>query len=121
MKLLAVAVLRSSVANGLLDGLQVDFRTPFGDVAGFQPMCLVGPNGAGKSQFLQVVAEAMQAVLHACVPEEERVDANPSLNFVAEYLVSPPGKTKGPIHVRVSRGDERPEIVIRRRQKGEWL
>jgi restriction system-associated AAA family ATPase len=120
MKLLSVAVLRSSVANGLLDGLQVDFRTPFDDIADFQPTCLVGPNGAGKSQFLQVVAEAMQAVLHACVPEEEHIDANPALEFVVEYLISPPGATVSPVHVRVSRGDERPELVIERREEGEW-
>jgi restriction system-associated AAA family ATPase len=119
--LLSVAVVRSSVANGLLDGLQVDFRRPLDDVAGFQPTCLIGPNGAGKSQFLQVVAEAMQAVLHACVPEEERIDANPGLEFVIEYLISPRGAAAGRVHVRVSRGDERPELVIARREAGEWV
>jgi restriction system-associated AAA family ATPase len=120
LKLLSVAVLSSRVANGLLDGLQVDFRTPFDEVVGFRPMCLVGPNGAGKSQFLQVIAEIMQAVLHSCLPEQERVDANPALEFVIEYLITPPGTTGDPVHMRVSRGDERPELVIARRTEDGW-
>jgi restriction system-associated AAA family ATPase len=120
VKLLSVAVLRSSTPDGLLNGLQVDFRAPFEAADHFQPMCLVGPNGAGKSQFLQVVAEAMQALLHTCVPEEERVDANPSLEFVLEYLIWPDGETGKPVHVRVSRGDERPELCIARREAGKW-
>lgn len=120
MKLLSVAVLRSNAADGLLDGLQVDFRTPSDDVAGFQPICLVGPNGAGKSQFLQVLAEAMQAVLHACVPEEERVEANPSLRFVIEYLVWPQGQEGDAVHVRASRGNERAGLYIARLDADLW-
>jgi restriction system-associated AAA family ATPase len=120
MKLLSVVILRSNTANGLLDGLQVDFRSPFEEAAGFRPMCLVGPNGTGKSQFLQTIAEMMQALLHKCLPDQERVDTNPSLDFIVEYLISPP--TQGaPVQVRASRGAHAPDLVISRREKDVWI
>lgn len=102
MKLLRVRVLKAATCGGLLDGLDQWFRSPRTDYSAFEPLCFVGPNGAGKSQFLQVLAEMLQAAYHACIPSEERSETNPDLQFELEYLFRPAGARK-PTHVRISR------------------
>lgn len=123
MKLTRVHILKAATCGGLLDGLDVTLRGGVDESGGFDPICLVGPNGAGKSQFLQVIAEAFQAVFHECVPSEERTNGNDDLQFVLEYLVHPAGASK-PVHVRVARqseGRRRPSLKIERRKDLEWM
>ncbi len=91
MKLLRVNIITAETCGGLLDGLDLWFRSPATDSHTFEPLCLIGPNGAGKSQFLQVVAEIFQSILHATVAREERVEGNPDLQFEIEYLIQPEG------------------------------
>jgi len=84
---------------------------------------LIGPNGTGKSQFLQVLAEIFQAVFHAVVPEEERIEGNPALQFEVEYLIRPHG-TDSDVHVRLARVAEgrcKPAVVIQQKMDGEWV
>ena len=123
MRLLRVHVIAADTCGGLLDGLDLWLRSPFGHYETFEPLCLIGPNGAGKSQFLQVLAEIFQAVFHAAVPEEERIEGNPSLQFEVEYLIRPHG-TDSDVHVRIARlaeGRRRPAIVIQTRVDSEWV
>lgn len=123
MKLTRVHILKAATCGGLLDGLDVSLRGSASDSGGFDPICLVGPNGAGKSQFLQVIAEAFQAVFHECVPSEERAKGNDELQFELEYLIHPMGATE-PILVRVARqgdGRRRPVLKIERRKNLEWV
>jgi restriction system-associated AAA family ATPase len=123
MKLLRVHVIAADTCGGLLDGLDLWLRSPFGDYETFEPLCLIGPNGTGKSQFLQVLAEIFQAVFHATVPEEERIEGNSSLQFEVEYLIRP-HDTDSDVHVRIARlveGRRRPALVIQTRVDGEWV
>lgn len=130
MKLLRVDIHSAPSCGGLLDGLSVPFRSPFdSEYADFKPLCLVGPNGAGKSQFLQVVAEIFQSLIHAVAPHEERVDGNDSLLFEVEYLIKP-SWAKDPLRVKASRLIPSSEVEAKRRRKpvitlsqrvdGEW-
>src|SRR5215207_6497235 len=102
MKLLRVKVIRAETCGGLLDDFEVRLRSPKCEYDAFDPICLIGPNGAGKSQFLQVLAEIMQAITRFSHPEEEREESNPRLLFEIEYLIRPKG-TKLPLHVRAKR------------------
>lgn len=123
MKLLRVHIAAAQSCGGLLDGLDVGLRSGVASAQAFEPLCLIGPNGAGKSQFIQVIAEAFQAVLHAFVPNEERGECNPDLQFEIEYLVSSNAE-EHPIQVRASRiadGKRRPIVRISRRMDDEWV
>ena len=131
MKLLRVDIHSAPSCGGLLDGLRVPFRSPFDcEYADFKPLCLVGPNGAGKSQFLQVIAEIFQSLIHAVAPNEERVDGNDSLLFEVEYLIKP-SWAKEPLRVKASRlipsTDAEPKrrrkavITLCQRVDGEWV
>jgi restriction system-associated AAA family ATPase len=121
MKLLRVSVVAAQSCGGLLDGLDLRLRDPAFVGENFEPLCLIGPNGAGKSQFIQVIAEAFQSVLHACVPKEERGECNPELQFEIEYLIS---TSAGHEHVRVSRiaeGRRRPVVKIALWSADNWV
>ena len=123
MRLLRVHVIAADTCGGLLDGLDLWLRSPFGHYETFKPLCLIGPNGSGKSQLLQVLAEIFQAVFHAAVPEEERIEGNPSLQFEVEYVIQPHG-TDLDVHVRIARlaeGRRRPALAIQTRVDGEWV
>ncbi len=122
MKLLRVHVISADTCGGLLDDLDVWFRSPSYNYFEFDPLCLIGPNGAGKSQFLQVLVEMFQSVYHVCIGNEERVEGNSDLQFELEYLIRPEDEEK-PIHVRISRQAEkrrRPSIVVQRKDGDEW-
>jgi restriction system-associated AAA family ATPase len=122
MKLLRVHIISAATCGGLLDNLNVGLRSPFGEYSSFDPLCLIGPNGAGKSQFLQMLAEIFQAVFHICLPEEERVEGNPDLQFEIEYLIYPKNEPT-PVRVRISRkktGRKTPTLVIQRRDEEEY-
>ena len=121
MKLLRVHVISAKTCGGLLDGFDIWLRSPTADFSAFDPLCFVGPNGAGKSQFLQIVVEMFQAVFHACVPAQERLEANPDLLFEIEYLIRPPNKRK-PVHVRLSRTADtkrRAVLSVQRKHVGD--
>lgn len=123
MKLLRVHVISAETCGGLLDGLDLRLRPASSDYFTFDPLCFVGPNGAGKSQFLQVLAEIFQSVLHACVGNEERIEGNPDLQFELEYLIRP-AQSKKTTQVRISRqaiGKRRPILAIQRKQKDKWI
>lgn len=122
MKLLRVRIISAKTCGGLLDGLNLQLRSPFSSYSGFDPLCLIGPNGAGKSQFLQVLTEIFQSVFHTCIPDEERVEGNPDLLFELEYLIHPEDEQL-PVRVRISRkasGKNRPSLVIERRDEDEY-
>jgi restriction system-associated AAA family ATPase len=123
MKLIRVHVVAAQSCGGLLDGLDVRLRDATASSDLFEPLCLIGPNGAGKSQFIQIIAEAFQSVLHACVPDEERGECNPDLQFEVEYLLSAEGSDH-PTHVRATRlaeGKRRPVVKLARRLADEWI
>ena len=126
MKLLRVHIISAETCGGLLDGLNVELRSPFDDYSSFDsfdPLCFIGPNGAGKSQFLQVIAEIFQSVFYACIGEEERDDGNPDLQFELEYLIYPEDDQL-PVRVRISReaiGKKRPALKIERREEYDWI
>lgn len=123
MKLIRVHIVAAQSCGGLLDGVDVRLRGSVVAKPVFEPLCLIGPNGAGKSQFLQVIAEAFQSLLHALVPNEERDECNPDLQFEIEYIVSV-GNHEQPTHVRVARlaeGKRRPAIKIAKQSEGEWI
>lgn len=123
MKLLRVHIIAAKTCGGLLDGLDVCFRNPAFEVGAFHPMCLIGPNGAGKSQFLQVIGEIFQSILHATVDHEERVEGNPDLQFEIEYLITAPDDGT-PNHVRATRraeGRRRTTVAIAKKVENEWV
>lgn len=123
MKLTRVHVIKAATCGGLLDGLDVGLRGTLSGPEQFEPLCLVGPNGAGKSQFLQVVAEAFQTVLHSCVEDEERAKGNEDLQFEIEYVIRP-ARAREPLAVRLSRraeGKKRPVLKIERKEGLEWV
>lgn len=101
MKLLRVRIISAKTCGGLLDEVERSFRSPFGDYSTFDPLCLIGPNGAGKSQFLQMIAEIFQSAFYACIPEEERIEGNPDLQFEIEYFIYPEDNPL-PVRVRIS-------------------
>lgn len=122
MKLLRVHVIAADTCGGLLDGLDVRLRHGETVPEEFSPLCLIGPNGAGKSQFLQVVAEMFQALFHATLGTEERIDANPQLQFELEFLIRPPGQ-RNDVYVRASRqadGRRRMVVAIWKKVRGVW-
>jgi len=124
MKLLRVHIIEAETCGGLLDGLDIWFRSPTTtEYSGFDPLCLIGPNGTGKSQFLQVLTEIFQAIYHVCAPQEERTDGNPSLQFEVEYLIRPKNQ-KAPVHVLVSRqsvNKRRPQLTIVKKKDDQWV
>lgn len=123
MKLTRVHIIKAATCGGLLDGLDVGLRGSQSETEKFDPLCLVGPNGAGKSQFLQVVAEAFQAVFHACTPDEERAAGNDDIQFVIEYFIKPP-RARAPVLVRLSRrgeGKRRPLPKVERKKGAAWI
>lgn len=125
MKLIRVHIITAGASAGLLTGLDVGLRSPFIDLdtySRFDPLCLIGPNGAGKSQFLQVLTEMFQAVIHAGASTEERIEVNPDLQFELEYLIRPTPE-QPPVHVRVARqavGRRRPTIVVETKVEEGW-
>ena len=122
MRLLRVHIVEAATCGGLLDGLDLQLRSPLNAGDTFDPLCLVGPNGCGKSQFLQVIAEMFQAALHVCSPQEERLDGNPDLKFQLEYLIRP-SPLASSAHVRIRRLAEprrRPSLVIEAKENGKW-
>jgi restriction system-associated AAA family ATPase len=100
MRLIRLNIVAADTCGGLLDGLDLSFRSIFDPVNSFDPLCLIGPNGAGKSQFLQLISEIFQSVFHAIVPDEERAEGNPGILFEIEYLISISEKQ---CHVKISR------------------
>jgi restriction system-associated AAA family ATPase len=121
MRLTRVHIIKAATCGGLLDNLDVCLRGA-NALGPFDPLCLVGPNGAGKSQFLQVIAEAFQSVLHTCAEDEERAKGNEELQFEIEYVIGVKGE-KDPVAVRLSqqaRGKRRPALKVERKVKGEW-
>lgn len=122
MKLRHVRIIKADSCGDLLNGFSVEFRGMLDDTAVFEPLCLIGPNGTGKSQFLQVVAEMFQLVLHECVKSQERRSGNEALEFVAEYYVRPT-MDETPVLVRISRQLEgkRRQIRVERDADGEWV
>ena len=122
MKLLRVNIISAKTCGGLLDGLDLRFRSPSDDYSSFDPLCFIGRNGAGKSQFLQILAEIFQSAFHACVRHQERIEGNPDLQFEIEYFIDSESDL-APIRVRISRqvtGKKRPTIVIERRDDEEY-
>jgi restriction system-associated AAA family ATPase len=123
MKLLRVRIISAKTCGGLLDEVERSLRSPFKDYSAFDPLCLIGPNGAGKSQFLQMIAEIFQSVFHKCVPEEERIEGNPDLQFEIEYFIYPEDHA-APIHVRILReavDRKNPLLIIQKKEGYEWL
>ncbi len=123
MKLLRVRIISARTCGGLLDDLNVPLRSPSNDHSEFKPLCMIGPNGAGKSQFLQMLAEIFQSILHACVPTEERIESNPNIQFEIEYLIFP-ANTERPIRVRALRestNKKKAVLLIQRKEGYDWI
>ncbi|MEM7770314.1 MAG: restriction system-associated AAA family ATPase [Cyanobacteria bacterium P01_A01_bin.37] len=123
MKLLRVRIISAKTCGGLLDEVERSLRSPFGDYSTFDPLCLIGPNGAGKSQFLQMIAEIFQSAFYACMPEEERIEGNPDLQFEIEYFIYPKDEPL-PVRVRISReatDRKRPPLIIQRKEDYDWI
>jgi restriction system-associated AAA family ATPase len=120
MKLLKVEVISAITCGGLLDDFTIHMKSLQDSNLAFNPLCLIGANGAGKSQFLQVLAEMFQSAFHACLPEQERREGNPTLQFSLEYAISTDGQAS---HVRISRRTESKRLKLRiERKKGpEWI
>jgi restriction system-associated AAA family ATPase len=102
MKLLRVSIISAPTCGGLLDGFEIQLRSRNQINNSFSPLCFLGPNGSGKSQFLQIIAEIMQSICHACVPSEERIDGNQDLEYEIEYAINVLDEQK-PRIVRASR------------------
>ena len=124
MKLLRVHIISAKSCGGLLDGIDVRLRDSSAKMDVFEPLCLIGPNGAGKSQFIQVIAEAFQSLLHAVVPNEERGESNRDLLFEIEYLMFNSNQT-APVHLRASRtiptGRRKSVISLERKEEVDWV
>lgn len=123
MKLIHVNIISADTCGGLLDGFDLWFRNTYDDDHIFKPFCLIGPNGAGKSQFIQIIAEIFQSVFHAVIPNEERIEGNPNLQFEIEYLIHP-NDTSSQCHIRISRrpdGRKKPQILIEKKVNGTWI
>lgn len=119
MKLLKVEVITAITCGGLLDDFTIQMNSLHDSGFAFKPLCLIGANGAGKSQFLQVVAEMFQSAFHACLPEQERREGNPALQFSLEYSISNADVAS---HVRISRRVENKRLTLRieRKNGNEW-
>jgi restriction system-associated AAA family ATPase len=100
MRLIRLNIVSADTCGSLLDGLDLSFRSIFDPINSFDPLCLIGPNGAGKSQFLQLISEIFQSVFHAIIPDQERIEGNPSILFEIEYLIS---ISEEQHHVKISR------------------
>lgn len=123
MKLLRVYIISAETCGGLLDGLDLWIRNPKTKYDMFDPLCLIGPNGSGKSQFLQVIAEIFQSIVHAVSQKQERIESNPELLFEIEYLIKP-DPSSDPIHVKASRIKEKSKkahLKIHKKEDGEWV
>lgn len=124
MKLLRVHIVSAQSCGGLLDGIDVRLRDVSTEVSAFEPLCLIGPNGAGKSQFIQVIAEAFQSLLHAVIPNEERGESNRDLLFEIEYLIANANEAK-PAHMRASRlipeGRKKALVSLAKKVNGDWV
>ncbi len=121
--MLRVHVISAPTCGGLLDGLNIQLRKYEEADSAFSPLCFLGPNGSGKSQLLQVIAEIIQSICHACVPTEERMDGNPELEYEIEYAIGIPGKKKTQI-VRASRNqDDKKKAVVKMEKlnNGAWV
>jgi restriction system-associated AAA family ATPase len=122
MKLLRVNIISAKTCGGLLDGLDVRFRSPFDEYSTFAPLCFIGRNGAGKSQFLQILAEIFQSTFHKCVSHQERYEGNLDLQFEIEYFIHLKNESD-PIRVRISHqsiNKKRPSLIIERRDENEY-
>jgi restriction system-associated AAA family ATPase len=113
---------RVSGGATLLNGLDLELRrSSEADTTKFQPLCVIGPNGSGKSQFLQCIAEFLQAALHAAVPREERREVDPRSAFTIRYVVQRDAPSS-PLEVELigepSTGSDRP-ISLRTREAGD--
>ncbi|MCY7333589.1 MAG: restriction system-associated AAA family ATPase [Pseudanabaena sp. CAN_BIN31] len=123
MKLLRVNIISGTNCGGLLDGLDVSFRSPFDEYSTFAPLCFIGRNGAGKSQFLQILAEIFQSTFHKCVSHQERYEGNLDLQFEIEYFIHPENELE-PIRVRISHqsiNKKRPSLIIETRDEYNWI
>ncbi|CAN7485501.1 restriction system-associated AAA family ATPase [Rhizobacter sp. LjRoot28] len=123
MKLLRVHIVSAQSCGGLLDGIEVCLRESGANQFVFEPLCLIGRNGAGKSQFIQVIAEALQSLLHAAAPSEERAEGNPDLQFEIEYEITVNGQ-QDPVHVKAARlaeGRRRPTVTLAKKALDEWV
>lgn len=122
MRLIRVHVVRADTCGDLLDGLDVVLRTAQTGDEPFNPLCLIGPNGAGKSQFLQVLAEMFQSAFHCFIPEEERLEANPALEFEVEYTIKPNGSdiTEHVLIQRKKMDRKKAELTISKWKDGQW-
>lgn len=123
MKLLRVRIISAKTCGGLLDEVERSLRNPFNAYSKFDPLCLIGPNGAGKSQFLQMIAEIFQSVFFTCIPEEERIEGNPDLQFEIEYFIYSKDNSP-PVRVLISReavDRKRPPLVIQREEDYDWI
>jgi restriction system-associated AAA family ATPase len=123
MKLLRVHIISAETCGGLLDGLDLWVRSPSCDYKSFDPLCLIGPNGSGKSQFLQVLAEIFQSIIHSCSSTEERLESNADLLFEVEYLIRPE-KAKKPVHIKATRNKEgrsKPKLTLQKKSDNEWI
>jgi restriction system-associated AAA family ATPase len=123
MKLLRVHIISADTCGGLLDGLDLWFRSPtYVNNTEFDPLCLIGPNGTGKSQFLQVLTEIFQLIYNHCIPHEERMVGNSDLQFEIEYIIQPENENT-PSHIMISRrstGRLRPQIAIVKKDADNW-
>lgn len=123
MKLTRIHIVAAQSCGGLLDGIDVRLRDSTTAEPAFEPLCLIGPNGAGKSQFIQVITEAFQSLFHAVVPNEERDECNPDLQFEIEYTIVP-DNSEYPISVKATRlaeGKRRPAVKLARHSEGQWV
>ncbi|MGI9278983.1 MAG: restriction system-associated AAA family ATPase [Endozoicomonas sp.] len=125
MKLLRLKIIKADTCGGLLDGLDINFRSGIDDPTGltnsFSPLCLIGPNGTGKSQILQIIAEIFQATFHRFLPEEEQANDTGNIEFEIEYYIPVPDDC--PEKVRIFRrkvGSTKASIVIERFSEDGW-
>jgi restriction system-associated AAA family ATPase len=102
VKITRVKIISADSCGGILDGVDINLRHSSESISGFDPICLIGTNGTGKSQFLQLIAEIFQSIFHKYVPSEERIEINPRLQFIIEYLIFVEDQKKLK-HVRISR------------------
>jgi restriction system-associated AAA family ATPase len=123
MKLLRVHIISAETCGGLLDGLDLWLRSPDCDHKSFEPLCFIGPNGSGKSQFLQILAEIFQSIVHQFSSAEERLESNADLLFEIEYLIRPKKAVK-PVHVKITRdkkGSKKPHLTVQKKHNGAWV
>jgi len=121
MKLIRLAVIDANTCGGLLNGVQVNFRSGSFDTDSFSPICLIGPNGAGKSQILQIIAEIFQAVFARFLPDEEQGTPNKQIQFELEYCIYNSNKKSQKVKIhRRKDGKKTPDITIETFVNGSW-